>query len=210
MSKTKKLYLLILTSIYIIIFTLLSISPFCKTTWWLEVLTTWILIAIIGILFIKRIYLDYASYTLVFIAIIAHTIGGYYSFQNVPAGFWIQDIFGFDRNHYDRFGHFMFGTLTYPLLNLSYQKSRHSANTCSAIYQISLILALGALYELWECLCIVATETQTGLTYVGAQGDIWDAQYDLTACLLGSICATIAYFIANRKHNKRICYPPIS
>lgn len=36
-------------------------------------------------------------------------LGGHYTYARVPLGFWMQDVFGFERNHYDRIGHLMQG-----------------------------------------------------------------------------------------------------
>jgi len=36
-------------------------------------------------------------------------LGGVYTYAEVPLGFWMQDWFGFARNHYDRIGHFFQG-----------------------------------------------------------------------------------------------------
>ena len=36
-------------------------------------------------------------------------LGGHYTYAQVPLGFWMQDAFGFARNHYDRIGHLMQG-----------------------------------------------------------------------------------------------------
>jgi len=36
-------------------------------------------------------------------------VGGHYTYAQVPLGFWMERIFGFTRNHYDRIGHFAQG-----------------------------------------------------------------------------------------------------
>ena len=36
-------------------------------------------------------------------------LGGHYTYARVPLGFWMEDWFGFARNHYDRIGHLMQG-----------------------------------------------------------------------------------------------------
>ena len=35
-------------------------------------------------------------------------LGGAYTYARVPAGFWLQDLFGFARNPYDRIWPFLF------------------------------------------------------------------------------------------------------
>lgn len=36
-------------------------------------------------------------------------VGGHYTYAEVPAGDWVRDWLGWDRNPYDRFGHLMQG-----------------------------------------------------------------------------------------------------
>src|SRR4051812_49749223 len=36
-------------------------------------------------------------------------MGGYYSYARTPLGYWLQELFGLDRNPYDRLGHFAQG-----------------------------------------------------------------------------------------------------
>lgn len=36
-------------------------------------------------------------------------VGAHYTSAEVPVGFWVQDAFGLERNHYDRLGHFAQG-----------------------------------------------------------------------------------------------------
>ena len=42
------------------------------------------------------------------ILIFLHTLGGHYTFAQVPFE-WVTDLFGFERNHFDRVAHFSVG-----------------------------------------------------------------------------------------------------
>ena len=50
---------------------------------------------------------------LVYGLIAAHAVvlmvGGHYTYAEVPLGFWLQDLLGAARNHYDRIGHLFQG-----------------------------------------------------------------------------------------------------
>ena len=48
-------------------------------------------------------------YTLIGVHACILMLGGNYTYAQVPLGFWIEDAFGFTRNHYDRIGHFAQG-----------------------------------------------------------------------------------------------------
>jgi putative membrane protein len=77
-------------------------------TWILEVFP-----AVIGIVLLIVTYRQFRLTNLLYVLIFAHSLilmlGGHYSYARVPLGFWMEDIFGFTRNNYDRIGHFAQG-----------------------------------------------------------------------------------------------------
>ena len=72
----------------------------------------------------------------------------------------------------------------------------------SSVFAFALMMSVAALYEIWEWLTIYITEQQTHLTYVGAQGDEWDAQMDMLACMLGAIFSLLLYRLVCSKNVK--------
>src|SRR5437868_4558914 len=69
----------------------------------------------------RRFPLSNVSYTLIAIFLALHTIGGHYSYSEVPYNDWCKALFGRPlhaggRNMYDRLVHFCFGLLlAYPI-----------------------------------------------------------------------------------------------
>jgi putative membrane protein len=49
------------------------------------------------------------TYRLIFLHALILILGGHYTYAHVPLGFWLQDLFDFARNPYDRIGHFAQG-----------------------------------------------------------------------------------------------------
>ena len=45
-------------------------------------------------------------YVLIFVHALILMLGGHYTYAEVPVGFWVQDLFELQRNHYDRIVHF--------------------------------------------------------------------------------------------------------
>ena len=81
-----------------------GISPYDRLTWFMEVAP--VLIAL-PILYATRASfpLTRLAYVLICIHGLILIYGGTYSYARVPAGFWIQEWWGFERNQYDRLGH---------------------------------------------------------------------------------------------------------
>ena len=83
-------------------------QPADAFTWILEVFP-----AILGsaamIATYRKFPLTNLLYSLIFVHALILMVGGHYTYAEVPLGYWMEDWFGFTRNHYDRIGHFAQG-----------------------------------------------------------------------------------------------------
>src|SRR6218665_3434127 len=84
----------VLLVLYGVLFIVLAIEPVDRPTWFVENLTVWILIATMLILRARHIYFSNTAYTMMFVLVYLHTIGGHWTFANVPFN-WVTDFFGF-------------------------------------------------------------------------------------------------------------------
>ncbi|HEU4955507.1 MAG TPA: DUF2238 domain-containing protein, partial [Gemmatimonadales bacterium] len=85
-----------------------GVAPHDRFTWLLEVAPV-LIGAPVLVALRRRFRLTRLVYTLLWIHAIILMVGGKYTYAEVPFGFWLQDAFGFSRNHYDRIGHFAQG-----------------------------------------------------------------------------------------------------
>jgi putative membrane protein len=128
---------------------------------------------------------------------VLHTIGGRYTYTNVPydavaqalTGHTISEIFGFTRNHYDRLVHLAYGLLA--VLPVSEALRRHGgvSRRLSLYVAVESVLAVSLLYELFEWLLALTMAGPAAEAYNGQQGDMWDAQKDMALALLGALIA---------------------
>ncbi len=163
-----------------------AVDPLFPDDWLLENLLIFLFVPIV-ILSGRYIRLSDRSYTLITLFMIMHVIGSHYTYGHVPFGFTLQELFDSSRNMYDRFVHFSFGLLiSYPLreLFLSVAKVR---GFWSYYFPVELVLAASGLYEIIEWLVGVVVNPEAGLAFLGAQGDIWDAQKDMTVATIGAM-----------------------
>ncbi len=78
-------------------------------------------------------------------------VGGKYTYAEVPFGFWLQDLFGFARNHYDRIGHFAQGFIPAMLAREVFiRRSPLRGSRWLPFVVVCFCLAFSALYELIE------------------------------------------------------------
>jgi len=98
---------------FFIFFSILGVSPLDRDVWIVEVIPI-IIIYFLLLFTYKKFKFSNLSYILMLFWLVGHTIGAHYTFANVPFDF-ITDLFDFQRNHFDRIGHFVIGFFAYPM-----------------------------------------------------------------------------------------------
>ena len=104
----------------------------------------------------------------------------------------MQDLFGFERNHYDRLVHLLFGMLlAYPMREILLRRSGIK-ESWSYFITVNCVAAFSAIYEILETIAAMIVSPELGAAYLGTQGDEWDAQKDALLAFIGSVIAMLA------------------
>ena len=187
---------------YTLVWAWATINPLHPADWLLENILV-IVFVILLIVTYKKFPLSDLSYILITIFLTLHTIGSHYTYAEVPFGFWLQETFNFDRNHYDRIVHFSFGLLlAYPIREV-FLRVAHAKGFWAFYLPLDVTLAFSALYEIIEWGAARVFGGELGAAYLGTQGDIWDAQKDMLAATVGAIiCMTITALVRKKFKNK--------
>jgi putative membrane protein len=165
-----------------------GLAPRDRFTWLLEVAPV-LIGAPILVALRRRFRLTRLVYTLLWIHAIILMIGGKYTYAEVPFGFWLQDAFGFSRNHYDRIGHFAQGFIPAMLAReVLIRRSPLGGSHWLPFLVVCFCLAFSALYELIEFWTALATG-EAAEAFLGTQGDVWDTQWDMQMALIGAVTA---------------------
>jgi putative membrane protein len=183
---------LILLVIYAVLCAVLAVSPYDRPTWFAENLTVWIIVGVLAVLWWRGVRFSNTSYALMSVLIFLHTIGGHFTFERVPFD-WVTDLFGFERNHFDRIAHFSVGFYAYPVAEWLWQKRLVANRFLLFTYPVFVIAAVAMSYELIEWIYAASSDPAAGAAYLGSQGDIWDAQKDMFADTLGALVSTSAF-----------------
>jgi len=182
---------------YLVLFIVLAFNPTDRATWFVENLTVWIIVGVIVGLYLKGIRFSKTAYSMMAVLVYLHTIGGHWTFANVPFG-WVTDLFGFERNHFDRIAHFSVGFYAYPVAEWLCEKRLVANRFLLFTYPVFVIATVAMGYELIEWIYAATANPEAGIAYLGSQGDIWDAQKDMLADTLGALVATIFFFISRK------------
>jgi putative membrane protein len=177
-----------------------GIGPADRLTWFLEIAP--IVIAVPLLIATSRSFpLTPLVYTLIAIHAVILMVGGHYTYAQVPLGFWIQDWFGFSRNHYDRIGHLMqgFGPAIIARELLLRTSPLRPGKWLFALIVLS-VLGISACYEFTEWWAAVIGGDAAG-AYLGTQGDVWDTQWDMFMAGCGAIAALTTL---DRLHDRQL------
>ncbi|HZO01928.1 MAG TPA: DUF2238 domain-containing protein [Burkholderiales bacterium] len=177
-----------------------GIRPYDRATWWMEVAPV-LIAAPILITTHRRFPLTPLLYTLIALHCLVLIYGGAYTYARVPLGFWLQDLFGFERNPYDRIGHFMQGFVPAMIAREIFIREGFVAGHRMVVFLcLCVALAFSAVYELIEWGAALALG-QGADEFLGTQGDPWDTQADMFLALGG---AALALALLSRIQDRQI------
>lgn len=177
-----------------------AINPHDRFTWVLEVAP-----AIMGLLALALTYRRFRLTTLVYTLIWLHmailVVGGHYTYAEVPAGRWVSDLLGMERNNYDKLGHFAQGFVPAMLSREILMRLRVINGRGWLFFLVCCVcLAFSAVYELIEWAAAVMTG-EAAEAFLGTQGYAWDTQSDMGLALIG---AALAQVFLNRLHDRQL------
>ncbi|HYU30689.1 MAG TPA: DUF2238 domain-containing protein [Thermoanaerobaculia bacterium] len=155
----------------------------------------------------RRWPLSNAAFGCLVAFMLLHTLGARYIYSNVPYDRWLTSllghglsgVFGWKRNHYDRLVHFSFGLLwARPVFEVSVRYLRIPRRVAFST-AVAFLLAFSTLYELFEWSLTMVLSPQDAGEYNGQQGDLWDAQKDVSLALVGALLGVVALLITTRR-----------
>lgn len=177
-----------------------GIGAYEVSTWMMEVAPIVIALPIM-LATHRRFPLTTLLYALILLHFAVLMLGGHYTYARVPLGFWMQDWFGFERNHYDRIGHLMQGfvpAIVARELLLRLTPLQRGGWLFTLV--TATCLAISALYELIEWGAAVALGAGAD-DFLGTQGDPFDTQKDMFMAWLGAMAAQL---LLSRWHDRQL------
>lgn len=191
---TRRAYLTTLAILFGVLWVALAIAPLHRADWLLE--NVLLLLGVAGLVATARIFpLSRISYTALFVFFCLHTIGAHYTYSEVPYdqaveslfGFSLDEVFGWERNNFDRVVHFGYGLLlAYPIREV-FLRIASVRGFWGYFLPLDLTMSTSMLYELIEWGAAIGFGGELGTAYLGSQGDVWDAQKDMALASLGAL-----------------------
>ncbi|MES0491805.1 MAG: DUF2238 domain-containing protein [Leptospirales bacterium] len=187
-------------AIFFIVLIWSAIAPKDYWNWFLEVFP-----AIIGLVLIGLTRKTFPLTPLLYILILVHAailmVGGHYTYSEVPLFEHMKEWFGFERNNYDKIGHFAQGFIPAILTReILIRKSVVVKSGWLFFIVVSICLAFSAFYELVEW-WVALTSEEGAEAFLGTQGYVWDTQSDMLLAAIGAICSLL---LLSKFHNRQI------
>ena len=204
-STHRSRYLWVLWIVFAIWWIAWAIHPKYFRNWVTE--NTLLVLCIVFLwLTLRRFRLSNVSYTLIAIFLALHTIGSHYSYSEVPYNEWCKAIFGHPlnngRNYYDRLVHFCFGLLVaYPIREM-FCRIAGAKGFWGYYLPLDVTMSFSMLYELIEWIYAASVGGSAGASFLGTQGDEWDAQKDMAMATLGAVVSMTVVAFINWKFDK--------
>lgn len=175
----------IVFTIYIIFWGIMAINPKYPQDWLLENILVFIFFPFV--FWMDKKY-SYTILSIILLLIFAslHSLGSHYTYAEMEHFNVITQFFGFERNHFDRLVHFLFGLLTFRML---FEMISSWATTVKAalFFTFTMIVLISTVYEMLEWLAATILHPELGMAFLGTQGDVWDAHKDTAMAMLGAL-----------------------
>lgn len=194
----QRLFPPILACVFAAYWAVLAVAPVARDVWWAENIPVMAVAAFL-VLAHRRFRFSNLSYALMAVWLFWHAMGGHYTFAGAPFG-WVSDLFGFQRNHFDRVGHFSVGFYAYPMAEYLLRR-RLASPAIATLFGLFAIMAVAAGYEIIEWWYAVLEGGRAGIEFLGSQGDVWDAQKDMLMDTLGAVFALGLFWLV-RPHRR--------
>ncbi len=199
-------YVAVLSALLVPVLALSGWGAHFPHDWWLENALVAVFLIFLAATY-RRLPLSRISYTLTFFFLCLHETGAHWTYSEVPYNDWTRALFGrslnemlgWQRNHFDRLVHFSYGLLlAYPIREV-FLRVANVRGFWGYFLPLDVAMSTSMLYELIEWAAAVGIGGELGAAYLGTQGDIWDAHKDMALASLGALIAmSVAAFINAR------------
>lgn len=192
-----------LLALFAAIWLALAIEPVSRPDWLLENLLVLAAVPALVATF-HRLRFSNATYTCLFIFFVLHAVGAHYTYSLVPYDRWwtaltghpLNEAFGWQRNHYDRLVHLLYGALMLPAAFELFERYAPPRGAWRWLMPVFFLMSHSVIYEMVEWIAALIVAPDLGTAYLGTQGDQWDAQQDMALATAGAAISMLIIRLA--------------
>ena len=197
MSYTKQPLIALLLWVGRVLLTIRSyIWAYDQSVWFAEMIP--IFLIVVGVVIVGRTF-KFSSTAWICMAVLVymHTIWAHYTFERVPFDRF-TNLFGFERNHYDRVAHFSVWLYAYAIIEYFQHRKLTKKFRVSVLFGVFTIFTVASLYEIVEWIYAVQSDPEAWIAFLWSQWDIRDAQKDMLADGVWALFGAWLYYVQKR------------
>lgn len=200
MADHRKKLPLILLVLVVVAYVFSAINPYDRFAWLGQSTPAVLYILLLVAMYPRFRFTDFA-YIMVFLHVLLLLYGAHYTYSHNPFFNYLVEQFEWQRNYFDRLGHFAQGFVPAFLFKEFYFRGKYvKKGRILLLIVILSCLGLSAAYELSE-FALVKTLNVSVDAVMGTQGDIFDTHWDMFWALIG---AGIALFVFGTLHDRQM------
>lgn len=187
-------------AVYLAVLLWSAMDPMDYYTWLLEVAPA-LIGAVILLITLRLFPLTPLTAVLILFHCILLMVGGHYTYAEVPFFDKLGDFFGWQRNNFDKLGHFTQGFVPAIIAReILIRKRVMSSAAWRNFFIVCFCLAFSAFYELIEW-WVALLSHEAAESFLGTQGYVWDTQSDMAWALSGAVAALV---LLGRFHDRQL------
>ncbi|WP_051237787.1 DUF2238 domain-containing protein [Lacticigenium naphthae] len=191
-EKKSKILHLILLACVAVAYVFSAIHPFDRLAWFGQMMPA-VLLVLLLVASYHRFRFSTFVYVMVFFHVLLLLYGAHYTYSQNPLFNYFQEQFAWQRNHFDRVGHFAQGFVPAFLFKEFFVRGGY-VKKGKVLWLIVILSCLGlsAAYELSEFALVKILAVPADLV-MGTQGDYFDSHWDMLWALIGANTATVMF-----------------
>lgn len=183
---------LVLLVLFVVAYIFLAIQPLDRLAWTGQMTPAVLLVALLVVTYRKFRFSTFV-YVMAFLHALLLLYGAHYTYSQNPLFNQWKEQFGWERNYFDRVGHFAQGFVPAFmakefLLRGGYVKK----GKMLLLIVILSCLGFSAAYELSEFAVVKIMDVPAD-TVMGTQGDVFDSLWDMVWALIGASAAVFVF-----------------
>jgi putative membrane protein len=161
-----------------------------RLTWFLETVPVMVAVPLL-LATHRRFPLTLVTYRAIWLFSLVLIYGGHYTYAGNPLFAWLAESFGWGRNYFDRFGHFLQGVVPALVAREILLRASPLGRGGWLFFLVTCVaLAISASYEFVEW-WVALYSGEAAEAFLGTQGDPWDTQWDMFLAMVGAILAQL-------------------
>ena len=191
---------IILLVLFVIAYIISAIRPLDRLAW-IGQMTPAVLLVLLLVVTYRKLRFSTFVYVMAFLHALLLLYGAHYTYSQNPLFNQWKEQFGWERNYFDRVGHFAQGFVPALLANEFLLRGGYvKKGKLLMLIVILSCLGFSAAYELSEFAVVKIMDVPAD-TVMGTQGDAFDILWDMIWALIG---ASLAVFVFGPFHDSQI------